>query len=126
MPHDVGCPVRVEVRKEVQTGVTEPEADSPLYVDCNWRGNSEATARRHYLKVQERHFQQATAGVSPQCAEDVRRALQGVAGFRRDTCKKTGKGGSASKNAESKIHPRGFEPLTFGSVGDAVISAMRS
>lgn len=45
---------------------TELEADFPLHVVCRWLGNTESTARRHYLKVQERHFAQAAgAGVFP-------------------------------------------------------------
>jgi hypothetical protein len=38
---------------------TELEAEFPLHVVCKWLGNSERTARKHYLKVRESHFEQA-------------------------------------------------------------------
>jgi hypothetical protein len=45
---------------------TELEAEFPLHVVCKWLGNSERTARKHYLKVRESHFEQASrAGVFP-------------------------------------------------------------
>ncbi len=45
---------------------TELETEFPLHVVCKWLGNSERTARKHYLKVRESHFQQAaSAGVFP-------------------------------------------------------------
>lgn len=40
---------------------TELEADYPLHVVCRWLGNTESTARRHYLKVQEKHFAEAAS-----------------------------------------------------------------
>ena len=45
---------------------TELEAEFALHVVCKWLGNSERTARKHYLKVRESHFEQASrAGVFP-------------------------------------------------------------
>ena len=45
---------------------TELEAEFPLHVVCKWLGNSESTAKRHYLKLRESHFEQAaSAGVLP-------------------------------------------------------------
>ena len=38
----------------------ELEAEFPLHVVCAWLGNSEKTARKHYLKIQENHFQIAS------------------------------------------------------------------
>ena len=44
---------------------TELEAEFPLHVVCSWLGNSERTARKHYLKTRECHFEKAAgAGVS--------------------------------------------------------------
>ncbi|MEO2018882.1 MAG: thermonuclease family protein [Fuerstiella sp.] len=40
---------------------TELEEEFPLHVVCKWMGNSERTARRHYLKVKESHFDHATS-----------------------------------------------------------------
>lgn len=51
---------------------TELEAEFPLHVVCSWLGNSESTAKKHYLKVQEKHFE--TASVSTSCSG----VLQGV------------------------------------------------
>ena len=45
---------------------TELEEEFSLHVVCKWLGNTEKVARRHYLKVRDSHFAQASgAGVSP-------------------------------------------------------------
>ena len=41
------------------TRQTELENDFPSHVVCAWLGNSEATARAHYLQVTEDHFAKA-------------------------------------------------------------------
>lgn len=40
---------------------TELEQAFPSHVVCNWLGNSEATARKHYLTVREEDFTRATS-----------------------------------------------------------------
>ena len=40
---------------------TELENDFPSHVVCDWLGNSEAVARKHYLKTTENHFASAVA-----------------------------------------------------------------
>ena len=40
---------------------TELEAAFPIHVICKWLGNTEGTARKHYLKVQEKHFEAAAS-----------------------------------------------------------------
>jgi len=42
---------------------TELEAKFPLHVVCKWLGNSERTARKHYLKVREADFEKASSGM---------------------------------------------------------------
>jgi len=42
---------------------TELEESLPSHVVCDWIGNSEALARRHYLQVTDDHFERAAAGV---------------------------------------------------------------
>jgi elongation factor P--beta-lysine ligase len=34
----------------------------PIHVVCQWIGNSEAVAKRHYLQVTDEHFAQAAQG----------------------------------------------------------------
>lgn len=41
----------------------------PLHVVCAWIGNSEMVARKHYLKVNEMHFDQAAKSAAPGAAE---------------------------------------------------------
>lgn len=41
----------------------------PLHVVCAWIGNSEIVARKHYLKVNEMHFDQAAKSAAPGAAE---------------------------------------------------------
>ncbi len=41
------------------TRQTELEAEFPSHVVCAWLGNSEQTARRHYLQVTDEHFEKA-------------------------------------------------------------------
>ena len=57
---------------------TELEAEFPLHVVCKWLGNSERTARKHYLKVRESHFEQASrAGVFPSVQKMTARCSKG-------------------------------------------------
>ena len=40
---------------------TELETAFPIHVVCKWLGNTEGTARKYYLKVQEKHFEAAAS-----------------------------------------------------------------
>jgi len=41
------------------TRQTELEDHFPTHVTCSWLGNSQATARKHYLQMREDHFERA-------------------------------------------------------------------
>lgn len=43
---------------------TELAASFPLHVVCDWIGNSERIADRHYLQVTDDHFQAAATGAA--------------------------------------------------------------
>ena len=42
------------------TRETELADEHPIHVVCNWIGNTEAVARKHYLQVTDEHFDRAT------------------------------------------------------------------
>ena len=55
------------------TRETELAETFPLHVVCEWIGNSQAVAKKHYLQVTDEHFAQATQGVA---AKALQNALQ--------------------------------------------------
>lgn len=57
---------------------TELEAEFPLHVVCRWLGNSEATAKKHYLKVRQSHFDQATTEAGEALHRAVHQTVQKV------------------------------------------------
>ncbi len=50
---------------------TELEAEFPLHVVCKWLGNSERTAKKHYLKVRDSHFQKAASAGMQQSMQNM-------------------------------------------------------
>src|SRR5262249_14383359 len=55
---------------------TELAAEYPLHVVCNWIGNSEAVAEKHYLQVTESDFQRAAGSAAQSGAVGAETALQ--------------------------------------------------
>ncbi len=51
------------------TRETELAENFPIHVVCEWIGNSEAVARKHYLQVTEEHFEQAS-GIQKEAAQN--------------------------------------------------------
>ena len=51
------------------TRETELNEDFPIQAVCEWIGNSEPVALKHYLQVTEKHFELAAAGVALKWAQ---------------------------------------------------------
>ncbi len=77
-----------------------------------WFGHTGAIAEMHYLQVTEDDFSQAAGGGN---ARGNISAAQGPSGHLKEA-QNTGKSGPKRAGDALTIHPRGFEPLTFGSV----------
>jgi integrase len=58
------------------TRQTELAAEYPLHVVCNWIGNSEAIAEKHYLQVTESDFERAAGSAAYSGAVNGETALQ--------------------------------------------------
>ena len=91
-----------------------------------YTGNSEATARKHYSRV-SREDRQRAAKRWPNIASGPTVDDGSHQKGSDRTAEKTGLSKNPRKkrselirtdSEKNKVHPRGFEPLTFGSVGD--------
>ena len=87
---------------------TELEESFPSHVVCEWIGNSERVARRHYLQVTDDHFARATGARSIFVATD---ALDSVPSDLTDQ-EKVVKSGNASQCIVNPVGGTGFEPVT--------------
>lgn len=58
------------------TRQTELADRFPGHVVCNWLGNNETTAIKHYLRVRDDHFDKAAQNAAQSVHEQPRRALQ--------------------------------------------------
>ena len=58
---------------------TELAATFPLHVVCEWIGNSERIADRHYLQVTDEHFETAAGGAAKSDANALQNAVQTAA-----------------------------------------------
>ncbi len=81
---------------------TELAATFPLHVVCDWIGNSERIADRHYLQVTDEHFETAAGGAAKSDANALRNAMQTVAGR---ICQPMTKSTQASTEQDSRPIP---------------------
>ena len=81
---------------------TELANEFPIHVVCEWIGNSEEVARKHYLQVTEEHFQKATSNPTSHMHAD--------GGKRRHAEKETAVSPAFAKDTAVQIPPRGVEP----------------
>ncbi len=58
---------------------TELAERFPSHVVCDWLGNSEDIARKHYYQITDAHFAEATAGPKESGAESGAREVQNAA-----------------------------------------------
>ena len=85
---------------------TELANDHPLHVVCDWIGNSQAVAKKHYLQVTDEHFQKAT-----QKATQLPAAL-GCTEVLQET--RTAASPGIPEDAAIAVPPRGVEPRFSG------------
>ena len=81
---------------------TELANEFPIHVVCEWIGNSEEVARKHYLQVTEEHFQKATSHPTSQMHAD------GGPGEHAE--KETAVSPADAKDTAVSVPPRGVEP----------------
>ncbi len=88
---------------------TELEDEFPNHVVCAWIGNNSNTAKKHYLKVRDEHFEAATA--QPNRARDCAQhgaESQGIPG--NQNAANLGKHWKSLVSDESEISSAGTEP----------------
>lgn len=87
----------------------------PIHVVCEWIGNSQAVARRHYLQVTAAHFGKAT--------EDAQHSAQQTASECGGTEENRKEG--QCENVENFVTPRHLEAFSMGDTGfEPVTSAV--
>jgi integrase len=103
---------------------TELEEHFPSHVVCSWIGNSIQVAREHYLQITEDHFAKAVQNAVQQPAVLSGIDLQGATGAESAIDVTTNgcemlqkKTTECDSQSFEEVHPSGFEPLTFGFVG---------
>lgn len=95
-------------------------ADSfPLHVVCAWIGNDENTAKKHYLKVRDTHFDAAVGAVTPpgkKVALNPAQQMTATGGKARQTAppahEKSPEMPISSTNPSFSMTPMGFEPMS--------------
>jgi integrase len=85
---------------------TELANEFPIHVVCEWIGNSEEVARKHYLSVTEEHFEKATSSPTSNPTSHTR----ADGGRRRHTEKETAVSPAFASDTAVSIPPRGVEP----------------
>ena len=81
---------------------TELANEFPIHVVCEWIGNSEEVARKHYLSVTEEHFEKATSNPTSH--------TRAGGGTGEQTEKETAVSPAFAKDTAVQIPPRGVEP----------------
>jgi integrase len=107
---------------------TELAETYPLHVVCEWIGNSQPVAMKHYLQVTEQHFEQATRGGADSGAVECKSVAQIQAQpAAAEHCQASQKGKSTRQNKDDlqrlamlnnslqtlSVPRTGFEPVTL-------------
>ncbi len=99
------------------TRETELMESYPAHVVCQWIGNSEAVAKRHYLQVTDDHFDRAIRGddqAAQKAAQSVHAETRGESQESKSAQKKTpvlpGLAISCDYLQQCTVPLRGFEP----------------
>lgn len=93
------------------TRETELAEDWPIHVVCEWIGNSEAVARKHYLQVTDEHYKKA-AQKAAQTASDNSRIDGQDSATQSETSKMSGEDTSCPPLSLDLAPPVGLEPAT--------------
>ena len=99
------------------TRETELAEELPLHVVCEWIGNSQPTAAKHYLQVTEEHFAKAAQNPAQHPAKSGGKSSQREAEGEAEpaTCGAMRKETAPCHDREPfTIPPRGVEPLSPG------------
>jgi len=103
------------------TRETELAESFPIHVVCEWIGNSEAVAKRHYLQVTEDHFAKAVAMPDGDDAKTVQKTVQHVAASERTNAQQETDDSEIFESLEDcresellEVGPPGLEPGTKG------------
>ena len=103
------------------TRETELADQFPIQVVCDWIGNTEAIASKHYLQVTEDHFARAVEQGAPkegqkegqQPAGLPRRGAQPEVAAHKKTPVLQGFAAGCEVVQSGRVEDRGLEPLTF-------------
>ena len=88
---------------------TELEERFPSHVVCQWLGNSQQVARRHYLQVMDEHYAGAVRGACSIFVAST--APQAVVNEKSDACK-TARTSLVSQCVAPSVGVTGLEPVT--------------
>ena len=88
---------------------TELEERFPSHVVCQWLGNSQQVARRHYLQVTDEHYADAVRGARSIFVAST--APQGAANEKSDACE-TARTSLVSQCVAPSVGDTGLEPVT--------------
>src|SRR5262249_13925276 len=58
---------------------TELAAEYPIHVVCEWIGNTERIAAKHYLQVTDDYFERAAGGAAKSAAQALQNPVQSMA-----------------------------------------------
>jgi integrase len=94
------------------TRETELAESLPIHVVCDWVGNSEAVAKKHYLQVTEDHFRLAIKAVQNPVQLDAETAGTGSHGL-ATILKNPGKTRISGTCASIQVGDEGLEPPTL-------------
>jgi integrase len=108
------------------TRETELAESFPMHVVCEWIGNSQPVAMKHYLQITDDHFAKALVGAAKSDAPLVQNPMQQPAATSctesQEPTEDQSGGGFALVGAETcdnvrddQIRPAGLEPATYGS-----------
>ena len=106
-------PSRCTSGNERITRKTEVADDFPIQVVCDWIGNTEAVAAKHYLQVTEDHFTKALQNALQHPAVLPRTGPQATLPAHEKTPVLQGFAAGCEVVQSGRVEDRGLEPLTF-------------
>ena len=95
------------------TRETELADDFPMHVVCQWIGNSQPIAAKHYLQVTEDHFTKALQNALQHPAVLPRTGPQPELAAHEKTPVLQGFAAGCEVVQSGRVEDRGLEPLTF-------------
>ena len=96
------------------TRETELADDFPMHVVCQWIGNSQPIAAKHYLQVTDDHFSKALQKALQQPAVLPRTGSQAGLAEDQKTPVLQGNASGCDHLPDGQVPPAGIEPATYG------------